>query len=453
MLFNERGNFEGGVPSHIVEVSTDHDEEVYRHLKSQVKKKERKVSEEQVAVDAYIDQLVEKIKHATKQKDKILLIKEMVQDGDVFRIEAVEDQPTNVILEKLLPQLNVQRYADLSTEEVGAYEDRIEEMRKKIIKQLQKRLAHDPELSSLTSQNILQKDYSLAGAGRITKTTTLEGKNFVVRNDRFEEMVGKRNEDVELHKQAMKKLITLPKHENILNYHSYSPEDQKGIVDELDLHNLYELIDNPQSSVVDMLDVVHDCMEGALFLEKNGLILQDISPNNLGFTPDQKKGRKGILFDLEGLYVRGAQRTNRFTNLGISSENKTGIPDYFPPEAYKYQKVKVPDSEEVKYEFIPVPVMGSEMTYQFGLCIKEIMQSDSFKELLVQLNEKNRTLRGLLSLNKLKSDELKKEINDLVRDMIVYSKSEPDPLKKRISLSKAKDRVEQIMEKLQKALA
>jgi hypothetical protein len=37
--------------------------------------------------------------------------------------------------------------------------------------------------------------------------------------------------------------------------------------------------------------------------------------------------------------------------------------------------------------------------------------------------------------------------------MIVYSKSEPDPLKKRISLSKAKDRVEQIMEKLQKALA
>lgn len=449
MVSFERGNFEGGIPSHIIEVTTEHGEAVHEKIKSQVVAKEFSSSEQKRLIDTYVDKLIEKIKQATQKKEKIKLIKEMVQVGDVFHIKEIEDQPTITLIDEILSPQYLSATETFSYEDIDAYRAKVEEVRKKVVEQLKYKITHDLELSHLDLHNINEVNYSLADEGRIAQVTSLEGKEAVVRNDAFE-TIAKNTHDIEVHKEALKKFITLPQNDYVLSYLYYSPEDEKGMVKKLELHTLSGLLFYDRSNVGDMLKVVEDCMKGATFLESHGLIMQDIYPSNLGYTEDKTRKPQGILFDLEGLYLRSAQRTDRLVNQEGVRENTTKIPNFLPPETHKVRQVKNPESQQVNYELEPTPVTGAEMTYQFGMCLKKVLESDSFSYMVTVLDQKKKSFAEKLTLKKTKSVDIVQEMQSLIQAMTYYDPSAPDPIQKHISLSEAQVRVEKLIAKIQK---
>lgn len=96
-----------------------------------------------------------------------------------------------------------------------------------------------------------------------------------------------------------------------------------------------------------LLQVVNDCLDGAAYLERNGLVLQDIKPGNLGMIVEESlDGHSGILFDVDGLIKKGAIRSTRL-----------GTDEYVPPG-------------------LTGTVSGKEMSYQFG-CVLDALYLSS----------------------------------------------------------------------------
>lgn len=102
-----------------------------------------------------------------------------------------------------------------------------------------------------------------------------------------------------------------------------------------------------------LLQVVADCLDGAAFLMRHKLVLQDIKMANLGRTiSDQPNKRKGVLFDLDGLAPEGAVWDTRFVS-----------PGYEPPEV----------------DFMtPTAISHKEMAYQFGCVLELLIKSNNF---------------------------------------------------------------------------
>ena len=109
-----------------------------------------------------------------------------------------------------------------------------------------------------------------------------------------------------------------------------------------DMHD-GELSKDVKINVSDIINIFINYVDALLFLEKNGLVLQDIKAENLGVNLENMQG---ILFDLEGLYPLGEPRLNRY-----------GQWENFPPEV------------ESSPAGIPVKVMSKEMVYQLGLSL------------------------------------------------------------------------------------
>jgi hypothetical protein len=147
------------------------------------------------------------------------------------------------------------------------------------------------------------------------------------------------------------------------------------------------------------LKVVKDCVDGARYLVDNGLVLQDIKLSNLGLER-QGENIKGALFDLEGLFKIGAKMDSRIT----------GGFKYLPPEIWQPEGARI---------------MPSEMVYQFGVCLKDILT----------IYEEQ---RGLKILDQGITEKLK---------VLIQKMTEKDP-RKRIGLSETKTELDTLLRSL-----
>lgn len=153
--------------------------------------------------------------------------------------------------------------------------------------------------------------------------------------------------------EAMGLFIKLDPHPNIVNF---LENDQKNKGALYEYRKIKTLVEYASENKVDFyrspklfaqtLEVLKGCMEGAQYLAENNLVLQDIRPKNLGVEVEDDKVR-GVLFDLEGLIKQGTIESSRMYAAG-----------YEPPET----------TEDA------VAVMPDEMTFQFGVSIRALMQ-------------------------------------------------------------------------------
>ncbi|MBI2551494.1 hypothetical protein HYV73_04110 [Candidatus Uhrbacteria bacterium] len=97
-----------------------------------------------------------------------------------------------------------------------------------------------------------------------------------------------------------------------------------------------------------LINILRDAMDGAAYLARHNLILQDIKPGNIGMvTPPETSEPAGVLFDYDGLTRKEAVvRANHLT-VG-----------YIPPE------IQADPSTNI---------LPSQMAYQFGVTLKEIL--------------------------------------------------------------------------------
>lgn len=373
-------------------------------------------------IDRYVGLLIARIKNARLKKDKITLIKAALESAsmqDTLDIEELEEQPTAVVYEG--------EKGAIST--AGLSPTNIERVHRMVSERLYTRLATDRDLSSLGVQNLFVKTKDkVEDSPHLSEVTNLNTQEVhVLRKDRLTK-VGEltwNEENSKVHQNALKKYITLPQNDYLLPYTKYSPEDQQGMVKKIDsLKTLEHLLDSYNSKPMDLLAVVRDCMKGAKFLDNNGLVLQDISIYNLAQVEDKRGLKKGLLFDLEGLYVKGEERQGRFANLAQEEfdDGSKGAYKYFPPE--------------IK-DFAHTPVMPSEMVYQFGQCINAIRQSRAFK-----IYKES----GLPN-----SERVISEIQNLAKSMMYFDVRSTKPVEKRISLADSLDSLEKIMGEIERS--
>ncbi len=156
------------------------------------------------------------------------------------------------------------------------------------------------------------------------------------------------------YEEAIEVLRTLPEHPNVVNIKEFDPKSQRSIFEKLQMQTLKELLKNEKiedrHKFLVAIDIIKDCLVGAVYLAENGLVLQDIKIDNLGVVQDGKK-MKGELFDLEGL-----------VKAGKIMDKRTAAEEYLVP-------------------FDGWQIMPGEMTYQFGVCLQKILEGCEDKKI------------------------------------------------------------------------
>ena len=297
----------------------------------------------------------------------------------------------------LHPTVVVEKLMDQEPVEIE-YKQALDRIRAALWEELKVKLTHEAELGEINYSDVnlvvsFAKDTFL-----LKKITDLNRGKKMFRHT--PENFFSSPHEMKIHGEALKKLASIPKHPNIIGVERYSAEERKSTVKELDLHNISDVLIAQEMNLGKVLSIVKDCLEGAEYLEKNGLILEDIAVPNLGFVSDGGES-KGLLFDLDGLYVLGAQQ-----------EIRIGRARYLPQR----------DSSTVS---------SAEMVFQFGLCLKEILN-----KFIVQKRDKSAVRTA------------EEEIYALVDTMTVFDEEAENPLEKSISLTQAKDALEKIIAKL-----
>ncbi len=417
-MISSEGNRDSDIFSHFVVVDP-------KKMEAKNIGTESEFSHENVDMDELVEEiaenLVREIKKEYEKKDKIKLIKEMIQEGEDIQILEIEDQPIQVIIEQgireKLPQRNRNKiYAD-------------------VLKKIEEKLKSDKELSSVTSSNIyIKRNKTIPNSPHLSFADNLAEEPAFFREDGFS-YLSLRKEDEAIQREAFLKLLKLPRNEHVINYEKYSPEDARGMMQELQLVDLKEMLKIPETKITEVLEVLRDCVEGCIFLEENDLVLQDICLNNLGCVRNDKGEAKGILPDLDGLYIVNKTRKSRIHNDPIQS-GFVGrwVPFYFPPEACVDEVTRV------------VP---SEMVYQLGQCLKKIIESGQFKSLL----DAHKTLGNKVSdfiKNRPGKEEVLRAVLELIKDMTFFDGESENHVSKRISLKDSLPRINDLIEKVRK---
>jgi hypothetical protein len=221
----------------------------------------------------------------------------------------------------------------LTMECAAAAKMEMERIRRAIREELHHRLSTDETLERFFPGNILFLSLSDNKEKSYQANNAAHASFFLKMYDVF---YGIRDEHARAsHVQALHKLAGLPKHPNILlpDFFCEQPSLAMGIK-RLDLREC----DDPTLSLYEGVQAVRDAMRGAAFLARNGLVLEDIHPGNIGSVSDGHGGRKGVLFDLEGLTIEGTPIYGRWS-----------IPGYYP----------VPQGTLIA-------ISSQEMSYQFG---------------------------------------------------------------------------------------
>ncbi len=213
-------------------------------------------------------------------------------------------------------------------------------------------------------------------------------------------------------------------HPNMAKIKEYDPENNTVIYEKINFKNFQDygrkndlsFYRNPKE-LANLLKVLDDCVEAALYLENNHLVLQDIKLSNIGIESDDK-GVKGVLFDLEGLVEEG-----------VTLKSRMHTPGYLPPET------KLDNAEVTNL----TTVGPKEMVFQLGVCLQKIT------DYCLSVNA-----REMLVLNK--SFEARRKlgvIGDL--DELVIKMKEVDP-EHRKDLRYVHDKLASIIENIKKII-
>ncbi|MEK7644136.1 MAG: protein kinase [Patescibacteria group bacterium] len=302
------------------------------------------------ALDAYVRHILEVI-------DEIRAINSSPSERKIFVLETLrEDSLIEIFtLSNDLEYKEDGNYCRPGTDECIAAEEMkkaISDIRRAVIKKLADHL--DPDDYYLVVED-LQNKYDDANSGR-NDVVLIENQH-----DRDSEpsKIFRTNEFVtrgrysDSMQTAFSKLTTIPPHKNIVNIYHQDKEKAVTIAEYLGkIKNVQELLRsaNDREAVKRILKMIHDGVQGAIHLHRQGIILMDICSENIGCvkTKDNEKNEeKGVLFDLEACAIDGT-KTKRFAHI-----------NYSPPECASSATLNPNISEK-------------EPVYQFGVILEEL---------------------------------------------------------------------------------
>lgn len=240
----------------------------------------------------------------------------------------------------------------------------------------------------------------------------------------------------EIYDEALKEFLSLPKNEHIIGYEHYDTKKHSNISEKVKLDTANDILFDENNKlkdkigvddVVETMSALNDCIDGANFLVRNDLVLQDISPHNIGIVKDESGKKRGALFDLEGLYKKDAPRHGRMVNTSIfgGSEKKSA---YVPPEL-----------DDTK----PTPVQEAEMVFQFGSSLESILYAFN------QIVDRTPALKDNFNMKKFSFNV--RAIKDKMTSFDASNKE--NPTARRISLEIAHAELKEQLEQLQKNLS
>lgn len=179
---------------------------------------------------------------------------------------------------------------------------------------------------------------------------------------------------------------TLPPHENIAKLIDHDPSRDESIWEKRPIQPLNEYMKSEkepeEGKFVTGLTVVKDCIQGAIFLAENGLVLQDIHPRNLGL---ERAGgdEKGVLFDFGALVKEGDSpgKASRLTRRGYLPP--VGTEGYRQPEM-TFQFGKCLDELVTRYEQSPGPKPVESGIMEVRKLVKKMLEPDARKQLTLE---------------------------------------------------------------------
>ncbi len=118
----------------------------------------------------------------------------------------------------------------------------------------------------------------------------------------------------------MQHLCKILPHDNIVEIFEYFPDrDTLCVKHYPDLETIETKLDGLTFdlpwSLSDLLSVMMDVIAVCEFLQKNGLMIQDLSLDNIGVVKTASGTYRALLFDLDGIYIIG-ERANVVLNKG-----------------------------------------------------------------------------------------------------------------------------------------
>jgi len=180
---------------------------------------------------------------------------------------------------------------------------------------------------------------------------------------------------------------TLPPHENIAKLIDHDPSRDESLWEKRHILplNAYMLSEKEpeDGKFLTGLTVVKDCIQGAIFLAENGLVLQDIHPRNLGLERTDE-GEKGVLFDFGALVKEGdsPRVASRLTRQGYA-------PPVGPEGEYRqgemtFQFGKCLDELVARYERAPGPKPVESGIMEVKMLVKKMLELDTRKQMTLE---------------------------------------------------------------------
>ena len=361
-------------------------------------------------IKKYVDGVVAELKKLKSPPEKKHFLKRLTKSLWGNQPEKKEDKKITAVVGGLEDETAIDKYqlrhvsSSIKPDEKAELSTGMNKIRSAIAEELKQRLTKEVELHHLnySDVNFLVSWLDILRATqerRVGRVKDLHQRVSVFKKTPEKELFDK--SELKIHNAALEKFSKLEPHDNVIKFRELDLSGGKSIAEELKLKTVKELLDEGNASDLKILKAIKDCLAGAIWLEKNGLVLQDISLHNLGLV--EKNGQeRGILFDLDGLCLAGAEM-----------ESRIGKRPYMPPEAGIVAGL--------------TPVNSAEMVYQFGICLKE-------------------AANAMEDLPRNAWNNLEK----LSTSMISFEEKLRNPMQNRISLEEAKNKLDALIAEVAK---
>lgn len=237
-------------------------------------------------------------------------------------------------------------------------------LRSAVLEEIRRQVTLDPRLAHVNYSNIHLLESRLQPKFRVARTANYE-RSFHKDEHSFNDKIKSYRDD------ALRALFKLPPHPHILPYTSFDLKQSISVREYTNFRIIY-----PYEGTIGLweayecLQAIVDAMFGALYLAQHKLVLMDIKPGNIARI-SVGKHMIGCLFDLEGLFPTLA-----------NIETRLHIEGFLPPEV---------DPKHVS----PTDMMfvhPSEMVYQFGRTLEDVMMPAKEGPLSPELREQLQAL-------------------------------------------------------------
>lgn len=281
-----------------------------------------------------------------KKKSKFILIDEFDERALALFAQGIQEKDLeSAIDEQRIAELKKSKNFDeeLYNDQVAA----LERIKNAFIDKLQAAVTKEKSLSGINFSDIVVAKTSTRSSGKLSNKKVkfaedLNKKELVAREEQDDTFETSTDEDKASYAKGRKRRLELGLHPNIAETFGVGARD---IVGKLELTDMGK--ESREAPVADLLASLRGCLDGALYYEKNGLVIEDISLENCGMVRDGNKV-KGVLFDLDRVIPIGSQPTT-------SNASK---PQYLVPENF------YPDGK----------ASALQMTFQFGRTISVLQR-------------------------------------------------------------------------------